>query len=388
MKEKKAKHHQLYIIPGFFGFTTLGDVGYWEHVRVLLPELFERAGLSASAFFTEASPTSSLSRRTISLVETIERNIKGEDTAVHLIGHSTGGLDARLMVSPGVKLRTTIDVEKVAARVKSVVTIATPHYGAPMAEVFTSMMGKRLLQVVSLATIYVTRFGGLPISMLARLAGVLAVGKGSSNLSKSLLDQLFTQLLSDFNPDRREEIKTFFAEVGNDQSLLPQLAPENMDLFNTTAADRPGVAYASVVTRAKPPGMRSTLSTGLAPYAQAMHALYHALHRLAGPLPYLFRPALTDIQTAALHRGYPLDDWMEANDGVVPTASQVWGEVIHTAQADHHDIIGHFKDNKHAPPHYDWLVTGSKFNRHSFEAAWTDIVDFVASAEDRGRKGS
>ena len=109
-----------------------------------------------------------------------------------------------------------------------------------------------------------------------------------------------------------------------------------------------------------------------------MHTLYHALHRVAGPLPDLFRPTLTDVQTAALHRGYPLDDWMEANDGVVPTASQVWGEVIHTASADHHDIIGHFKDNKHDPPHFDWLVTGSKFNRHCFEAAWIDIVNFIS----------
>ncbi len=371
--------HLIYIIPGFFGFTNLGEVGYWEHVRVLLPELFEQEGLRAQAYFTEASPTASLHRRTVALLESIAATVKDpERVEIHLIGHSTGGLDARLLTTPGVCLRTSIDVERYASRVKTVVSIATPHYGAPMAGVFTSLMGQRLLQVLSLATIYITRFGALPVSILARLAGLLAIPQGSTRLGRTILDQMFSQLLSDFTPDRRAQIKDFFAEVGNDQSLLPQLAPQCMDLFNATTVDRPTTRYGSVVTRANPPGVRSTLSTGMAPYAQAMHTLYHALHKIAGVLDEAHRPALTDVQIAALHRGYPLDDWMESNDGVVPTASQIRGEVIHTANADHHDIIGHFRDSRHDPPHFDWLVTGSNFDRHSFELAWSDIVRFVA----------
>jgi hypothetical protein len=67
-----------------------------------------------------------------------------------------------------------------------------------------------------------------------------------------------------------------------------------------------------------------------------------------------------------------------ANDGVIPTLSQVWGDVVHATHADHLDVIGHFSDPRHVPPHYDWLSSGSGFTRQRFEGLWNDVACYIA----------
>jgi hypothetical protein len=52
--------------------------------------------------------------------------------------------------------------------------------------------------------------------------------------------------------------------------------------------------------------------------------------------------------------------------------------VIHASVADHLDALGHFRDASHDPPHVDWLVSGSGFDRPRFEALVDDVVRFVA----------
>jgi len=79
----------------------------------------------------------------------------------------------------------------------------------------------------------------------------------------------------------------------------------------------------------------------------------------------------------------------DANDGIVPTRSQVWGHVVHAAVADHLDVLGHFRDAAHHPPHVDWLVSGSGFDRVRFEALWADVAHFLvgdASSQPKRRR--
>ena len=73
--------------------------------------------------------------------------------------------------------------------------------------------------------------------------------------------------------------------------------------------------------------------------------------------------------------------WIPAarhNDGIVPTRSQVWGEVVAAVRADHLDVLGHFDDPGHAPPHYDWLCSGAGYTRADFEQTWRRVIRFVA----------
>ena len=380
----RGRHH-IYLVPGFFGFTNLGEIKYFAHVIDFLETRSRALGLRAEIHVVRTHPTASLPQRAVRVLETIGETM-GREGAVHVIGHSSGGLDARLLVAPGVSLPSAASVERVARRVATVITVATPHHGTPLASFFASLLGQRLLRFLSLWTVYVLRFGRLPISVVAKLGALFARLDDHVGLNSALLDQLFGQLLADFSPARRGAVETFFAEVSKDQALLPQLTPEGMDVFDAATRDRPGVRYGSVVTRARPPGVRSTLAAGLDPSAQASHAVYQALYRLASRTPQVRAPALAPAQAQRLRRAYGRLPGAGANDGIVPTRSQLWGDVIHAAQADHLDVIGHFHDKGKPPRHADWLTTGSGFDAERFEALWADVAGYVYG-RPRGRPG-
>jgi hypothetical protein len=322
-------------------------------------------------------PTSSLPRRAARVVETMAETMRPENGVAHLIGHSSGGLDVRLVATPHVALPTDLDVERFARAVRTVVTVSAPHHGTPLASFFASLLGQRLLQVLSLTTIYVLRFGRLPISALLELGALFARLDERVGLNSVLLDQLFDQLLANFSAERRGAVEAFFAEVSRDQALLPQLTPEGMDVFNASTRDRPGVRYGTVVSCGRPPGVRSTLAAGLDPSAQASHVVYQALYRLASRTPHGRVMAPAREQARVMRRAFRLVPGSAANDGVVPTRSQLWGEVIHATQADHLDVIGHFGDATHDPPHVDWLTTGSGFDRRRFEDLWGDVLGYI-----------
>jgi triacylglycerol esterase/lipase EstA (alpha/beta hydrolase family) len=398
------ERHQVYLVPGFFGFANLGELTYFSHLADFLREALRAHGIEPDIHTVRTHPTASLSRRAARVLETImEANgpaaLSGDGEPIHLIGHSSGGLDVRLLAAPGVTLPVPFEVEPWARRIRTVVSVATPHHGTPTAAFFTSLLGQRLLQVLSLATMEVLRFGRVPISALLRIGGILARVDNLVGLNSVVLDQIFGQLLEDFSPERRRAIQQFFASVGTDQSLMLQLAPEGMDLFNASTQRRPGTRYGSVVTRSRPPGLGSTLAAGLDPTAHATHTLYAAIYQLAASTPASRVPVLATEQLEALRRAYGQPVSVRDNDGVVPTMSQAMGEVIYAARADHLDIIGHFNDPRHVPPHYDWIATGSGFNRVQFETAWQAVATFVATSADRrqtpdrraaqgGRRGS
>jgi triacylglycerol lipase len=372
-----ARKHHVLLVPGFFGFANLGDFAYFGHVRDFLAEVGPGVGLRGEVRVVRTVPTASLPKRAVLLAESIAEVIGAADGVVSVVGHSSGGLDARLLVSPHVSLPSPIEIEPCARSVRAVVTVATPHFGTPVAHLFNSLLGQQLLRLLSLSTIYALRAGRLPMGIVLRLTRLLR-RRGSP--PSGVLDQLFTQLLADFSRDRRRAIEEFFGSLGNDQDLLAQIAPAGMDVFNASTQDRPGVRYGCVVTRARPPGLRSTWRAGLDAYAQSTHALYVALSRVASGSALERRPILTIEQAAALRRAYGRIPDSRANDGIVPTLSQIWGDVVAAAWADHHDVIGHFHGPKHVPPHFDWVASGTGFDRAHFEGLWREVAAYLAGA--------
>lgn len=366
----------VYLVPGFFGFANLGDLRYFGHVRDFLLEHLPARGETVQVHVVPTPPTASLPVRAAVLLETLATTLPDDGAPVHLIGHSSGGLDVRLLLAPGVDLPSPRPVDPYAGRVRTALTVATPHHGTPVAGFFASLLGQRLLRVLSLSTIYLLRFGHHPLGALLQLGAVLARVDGHFGLDSALLDEVFDGLLADFSADRRAAITAFFRDVGNDQGLLTQLTPESMALFAATTTLRPGVRGASIVAQARPPGIASTLAVGIDSAGQATHAVYQMLHRLARLRPDRVAP-LTDPQADALRTAYDTLPDADANDGVVPTRSQPWADVIFAARADHLDVLGHFGDARREPPHVDWLTTGTGFDRRGFEALWTAAADFV-----------
>ncbi|RKH14277.1 triacylglycerol lipase [Corallococcus sp. CA053C] len=375
-----AKHH-VYLVPGFFGFTNLGELLYFGHTYEFLKKDLARRGVDAEVVTVVSHPTASIRQRTADLLKAVNETASGDDGPIHLVGHSTGGLDARLFVSPGAQLAEGLELEPFARRVRTVVTLSAPHAGTPLATFFLGLFGQQLLKLLSLFTMYVLRFGRLPLSVVFRFGHLMARADDQLGWKATLLDQLYDQLLGDFSSERRDAVAKFLGDVGRDTSLIPQLTPEGIDLFNASTHDRPGVRYGSVVTQARPPSFRTRLAAGMDPYAQLTHTIYAFVYGQTQRMPLTQLPLHTPAQTAALVQAYGAMPGPTACDGIVPTRSQVYGRVLAAVRADHLDAIGHFDQPAHQPPHVDWLISGSGFRRPQFEAMWKAIGDFLMEEE-------
>lgn len=369
--------HRVYLIPGFFGFSDLGGITYFHHVERILAARLERVGVPFAISAVATQPTASIRMRTRILAETIEATSQPSDPLI-LVGHSAGGLDARLLASPGVALETTRQIEGIAARIRAVITLATPHRGTPLASYFSTLSGEKVMFALSLLTIYVLRFGRVPLRFVALLARGLTRLDDLVGLENTVVDEMYEKLLSDFTPARRDVIRAFLEQVRQERGIVQQLGPHGIDLFNASVSRRPGVDYLSVVTVAPSPTARSFLHLARNPYALAQHALYAALYRIVGgadakdlPPP---DPASAHRIRATLGRDLLVSD----SDGIVPSRSQVFGEVIRAVVADHHDVVGHFQDANTRPPHIDWIASGSRFERPAFDSLWNEIADRIA----------
>ena len=375
-RHRRGRRHHVYLVPGFLGFASLGRISYFGHVRRVLVERFAALGVDARIHVVHTHPTTSMPARASRLAETIAATAGDGDGPIHLIGHSSGGLDIRLVTAPDVALPTDVDVDRLAARVRTVVAVSTPHHGTPLASFFTTMQGQRLLKLLAVGTIYVLQFGRLPLSALLWM-GSIFTRFDDRVVNNALLDELFSRLLTDFTPARRRAVRSILREVVGDQALMLQLTPEAMDVFNASVVRRRGVRYGSVVAQAPRPSIRSRIGAGLDPGAQVTRGLYSVLYSLTAATPDHLSPRLAPEVARLLRHTYGVIPSAADNDGIVPTRSQAWGEVLHAAVADHLDVLGYFADATHDPPHVDWVVTGSGFTRPRFEALWGDVTRFL-----------
>lgn len=108
------------LVPGVLGFRRLGPIHYFNGVAPHLEQAFP--GLKVRE--TTTDPLGTVADRSRVLALEIVKAF-GPSEPVHLIAHSMGGLDARLLVAN--------NVSGVGLRVKTVVSIGTPHFGSPVA---------------------------------------------------------------------------------------------------------------------------------------------------------------------------------------------------------------------------------------------------------------
>ena len=372
------QRHHVFLIPGFFGFANVGELRYFRHVRSFLQAALAARGVAPAIHYVATLPSSSVERRAALLLDAVAQAAGGDDAPIHLVGHSTGGLDARRMVSPAADLPSPVDLEPLARRVRTVVSVATPHAGTPLAEAFEGPVGQQLLRLLSVATLHVIRLGSIPLPTLTALVRLVAPPLGWDRLPSEVLDQLYREILRDFDPDRRVELERFFERSAEDAALIDELTPRALARFNVTHEDRDGVRYGCVVARANRPSLTAPLRLGLHPEDQATYTLYRVLHALTARFRPDRVPPLDAGQRVALTAAFGGMPTPRCNDAIVPTLSQVRGEVIHAAWADHYDVIGHFPERDADPPHVDWLRTLSDFGREEFRALWRAVASFIA----------
>jgi triacylglycerol lipase len=365
----------ILLCPGFLGFQKLGHLPYFPGVEDALRRALTRCGFDAEIIALANLPTSSLDLRAARLAERIQAAAGEGD--IHLIGHSTGGLDCRIFAAAGATLPTNVDVEAIASRVKSVISVSTPHHGTPLAGFFVGVQGHRLLGLLSLLATRMLRVGRHPLRGVVALGRALVLLDRITGLDTSLLDHLQQQVLDGLPNEHREELQNMLGDMGEDQRLIQQLTPVSLALLNASAGQRPGVRYGCVVTRAPKPRKRGLVRVSRDPYATVSRILYFAMHRVTSTSDPKLAPVLDRKQVQALTEAYGKLPEAAHNDGLVPTLSQVHGEVVAAVEADHLDAMGYFPDE--AGVGVDWLVSDAGFDRRRFEALWRRVGEFIAS---------
>lgn len=368
---------QVFLVPGFFGFQTIAGLPYFTGVKQILRDRLAELGVMARVHALDTLPTASIEARARYLGERIEEMVPTDGSAIHLVGHSTGGLDARVLLSPS----ALPELEPLRARVRSLTTVSTPHYGTPLADYFVRLEGQKLLRLIGLLSVLGLRLAGRPLATTLSLGRLVSRIDELITLRESALDRVYALLADPMSSERLRPIEEFFAEVRADQTLIRQLSPSAMVGFRQRVGSSDRVRYASVLTRARPPRLRGTVEIGFNPIAQVSHAIYQGLYRLSATQDPETVAQPRAEQRQALLRSYGKVPDASANDGLVPTRSQIHASVIHVARADHHDVIGYFDDRAHDPPHLDWVATGCGFRRPDFERLWTDVARFIVGRE-------
>ncbi len=371
--------HHVVLVPGFFGFGRLGGLRYFLGVRESLERAFRRHGLDVEVHEVETLPTASIRHRAARVLEAITRVSRIDTGPIHLVGHSTGGLDARVAIAPTASLPAITDFRDYD-RIRSLVTVSCPHHGTPLAAFFGGAAGKPALRLSAMTAVELLRHGRAPLSAALKLGQYMARLDNLLGLERTVADQLYDQLLSDFDDEGRETLIEFLRGVSNDQSLVYQLTPAGCDLLNACTADPIGVRYGCVVTRARAPRAWNVVRHAHDVYAQYLHGLYSALYMISSRSLHADLPEPTPDQLTALVTGFGRPPRRGENDGVVPTLSQLWGPVIHTAKADHLDVIGNYGQEVGEVITADWLPSNSGFDHGHFEHLWSKVAEFITKS--------
>ena len=403
--------HRVYLSPGMFGFGKLATYDYFAHVERELTQRFADAGEKLLTYVVEVSPTSSIRRRAVRLAELVDATTKDdpEGGPIHLLGHSTGGLDARLVASPSVHL--PINKEKLAwrDRLVSITTMSTPHYGTPLASFFATVSGQRMLYAVSALTFIGLSLGAPPLAAASAL--VVAIGRIDRLLGMELriLDRTTDALLGALEPATSHEVRVYLDGIQKDQGAVIQLTPEAMDLFVAGVEDRPGVLYQCTCSAAPPPsaGKLARSLASVSPWAILSSTLFTTLYGITARYDERYPCAVADPGAEVEERLATAfggkAPGARANDGVVPTRSQIWGKIAWAGYADHLDVLGHFplptaksgwnpwgktreevvEEIAHhggtkPPPaadarHVDWLRSGAGFDKRAFGALMDEV---------------
>jgi len=369
------KTRLVFLVPGFFGFTSVGAVSYFEDVEQALGDALRRRGVAARIVRCMTQPTASIPRRTDGLRRQVldAGGLKARE--LHFVGHSTGGLDVRMLLTPGVKITTGDSAERIGRLTRTAICVATPHHGTPLANHFVTIQGQTLLLVTSaLATSGRGRGAILAaakaIALVARLDDWLGRSEGP-------LDRIAEGLLRKIRFNRRDPVWKYLGEIERDQGAVLQLTPEGIALFDAVVVDRAGIDYGCVVAGVPKPREQLRMKELLDPEYIALRAVFRLLHALAAqPHPRYPYPKTTPATLRLLDRKLGFKVTPGISDGIVPTLSQLHGRVLHVARADHLDVVGHYTlaGGRTA----DWLPSGAGFTPEGFNATWEAVAAAIA----------
>jgi triacylglycerol lipase len=365
----------VFLVPGFFGFTSLGAVSYFEDVERTLGDALRRRGVKVRVVQCITQPTASIPRR----VDTLRRQVIDSGglraAELHFVGHSTGGLDVRMLLTPGFKVPGGESTERIALRTRTATSVTAPHHGTPLANHFITIQGQTLLLLLSaLAT---SGEGRGAIVAAAKAIALVARMDNWVGRAEGPLDRIAEGVLQKIRYSRRDPAWRYLGEIQQDQGAVLQLTPEAIELFDAAVADRAGIAYGCVVAGVPKPREQWKLSELADPEYLALRAVFRLLHALTSQQhPHYPYPKPTKTVQRQLDKGLGFKATSATSDGFVPSLSQLHGRIVHVARADHLDVVGHYTLAGGSAG--DWLPSGAGFTRKAFAATWEAVAAAIA----------
>src|SRR6266404_7056402 len=342
------------LIPGFLGFSRFGGFYYFADrlVAVLRGLLEEGLRRPVPVVPCTTLPTDSLARRQRFLVDYLDTLCTKTLTGVrrvHLVGHSTGGVDVQLLACTTTLGGASWDAraQVLRRRIASVVTISAPHHGTGLAD-------SRL-----------ARFGENP---LRNPSALWPVGLTLLHLIALLPREMEATLgLQVACPN---DVLKFLFQIVQHRELIADLRPANMTRVRATVRPDPAIPLTCFVTGTVPRehgrqsdpffrdlyGMTAGLRSGA-----TVPALGTNRRRLAETLA-----GGGDDVIASSKSAVPRAVDLRLNDGIVNSvcqlvdgddAAQLGGFVV----ADHGDVIGHYDRQ-------DDLIAGHPYNAGLFHS--------------------
>ncbi len=381
-----------------FGFTRLASYDYFVHVERALEARFRKAGQGFVPHVSGVLPTASVRRRSAKLAQLVSETADG-DGPIHLIGHSTGGLDARLVASPAARFLNP-ETSGWLSRLKSVTTMNTPHFGTPLATFFATTRGQQALYLMSAFTVVGLSIGARPLALASLLLNV--IGKGDRSIGLPFVDRATDSIVRLIDDARSPDVREYLKAILEDQGAMLQLSPEAMDLVVAGFDDRKDVVYQSTVAMSPMPGPRKWIETIGHPWRALSLSIFTALHAVTADFDRRYpcasidvfaekqlpentnAPPLDETTGGFLHRAFGYVPDLHANDGCVPLRSQIWGRVVWAGLGDHLDVLGHYNDvtpeERIEFRHHDWLTSGSQFDDARFESLMDAIAQGMLGA--------
>ena len=347
----------ILFVPGFFGFGAFGHpdrplIEYFAHVEDALLHARPQTGRFA---VHQPPPAASLADRVRSLHQKAEELIAAGASRLHLVGHSSGGVDARLLANA--RYGALPPRAELLSRISSVVTISAPFHGTPLA--------RRVGRGAWLAAPALW-FGSILASRhRLRLAGQAATlynfVKRATLQEPTPTDELIAQL-ADVDKTTAAQIRRFLRDVARDHRLVDDLKPEAMAELNRSLQGGDAVAIQSFVSVAP--------RAGIAPIAFASAPLQRVLYDVLSVLSASPPPDGIPLPRGPWIGNRKLALRQTSNDGIVPAWSQtLQGEAAGIVLGDHLDVIGHSESSGAT-----FMRSGSDFDEARFRELWRNVA--------------
>jgi hypothetical protein len=404
---RSAGRHHLLLVPGFGGFDALGSLRYYHGVTEVLNEWSKRSeqGGDMALHYFPNLPTASVRTRAQGLQRWLNelylRRIIGPADRLHFIGHSTGGLDLRQLLTNFRKSQERASGQRASRewppmKIASVQFLSTPHAGTTLAYHLSRTPWRFTCQSVLRATSQVLRLLGEQGSGLAGRLGrwVLPHRSRTPDWIDAALDTLMGCYGAHDRLAQADARSGYFTllrwlqDMGIDFNAITDLDPYPPPPGTPASPvhqDEEGKRQDLEFLRARRIRVRSIVTLARSPSAwplpTTLYGLTYGLTVFRSPKRFQECTIRELFNRQDEHLLRPSD-----NDGFVNSVSQVWPtpESSFLVKGDHADVIGHYRSSPTERGRddvewnqYDLLGSQSDFSEEDFRKLWTHVASFA-----------